>query len=65
MSWVWDAGIPFLQRVESIEKDLVYLNRELSLSETKIDELQKMVWAFTEHSFHETLHDMLIAATAS
>lgn len=43
-SWIWDAGIPFLQRVESIEKDLRYLNQELSLVEQKINELQKMVW---------------------
>jgi hypothetical protein len=40
---LWDAGIPFNERLEIIKKDLTYLNKELRHTEKGIEELQTMV----------------------
>lgn len=40
---LWDAGIPFHERCETLNKDLIYLNEELEHTGERIKELQTMV----------------------
>lgn len=55
---IWDAGIPFRERIGTIKNDLVYLKRELGPVEQKIEELKKMVQAlpsYTKHCYYSEL----------